>query len=250
VRSLAMQARALGLGELARACEYEAFFANRYRLFVGGDHAEAWLALFGDTLLASPARRRAVALELATLVDDARGLLVATDRIGLYDRPLAAVLAARLQRESPGWSERALASLPADVRAELERRLADVHDPVRAVRIGLGVGGTIVTTMLAFVVHVPGMFYVGGAAAFLAPSARKMYQRRVRRELSDIFATLGVQADTAIAWARSAGERGKDLMRFEVELTTDASLALLGAIAAFVREHQRAPVDGPAAIYR
>jgi hypothetical protein len=148
VRALAPRIRALGQQALAEAAETEAELAIRFHRIAIVHPSSAVIALFGDHLLASPARRRAVTAAVGELLARGSTLLDICDRIDTHDRPLARALRLRLQRESPLWNDRALAPLPADLRAALVARRRDIRDPPRLGRSKVGAADAVATVSL------------------------------------------------------------------------------------------------------
>jgi len=241
-------ARRLGERAVADAAEQETRIAlGFYRLGgVAGLGETPLFALFGDHLLASPARRRATAAEIGRVLDaDWRPLMMICDRIAMLDPPLGRVLAARLQRESPLWGDRALAPLTEEVKAELARRLIAIHDSGRALRVLGGLAISIGGVALAVAAHAPilGEFGVFGGVAVGVGRADQRYSSRIRPPVIALLGELGLQADTVTAWVRANPGKNGALQRYTINLTWDVALELFGAISALVREYARQPVS-------
>lgn len=251
--------RELGVERLVDRVEGELALATRWKRALGAGalrdsplrpaHVEelppALIALVADDALASPRRRGAVFTELERLLERPARLLAVCDRIVAADPGLAHLLAHRFVGETPGGA-RNLARLAHPVfdavgaaLVALERAL---HAPVRPWMLAAGaIGGVAAAAVAAVPVAIGAGVALGsaGVGGVRISLARRRYLQKVRPGLAAIVCAHGVQADVLREWLTYNRRLAGDLATFDITVAADEGLALLGAVAALVRETAR-----------
>jgi hypothetical protein len=243
--------------ELVELAEAEVAIARRFaelrhhRIFVDG----VWVPrsfvlpaplvdLFANDLLDSPVERARSHAALASLLADPRSLLELADALFHIDRGLALHVTARIQAASPLWSDDLF--VPPAVADALDRRLA-LEPPSWWPRFAAfaGLGALALIACIAYGLATDGvsnmtqlgvLAFAGSIGLFVKDHARG-YAKRLRARLAAILADVGVPYDAITGWLRT--HPGARLAGYFRSIQKDDPLALVGAIAALTREHER-----------
>jgi hypothetical protein len=251
-----------GLERLLDRVEHELELSTRWRAALGAgalrggilrpahaaDFPEPLISLVADTALSSPRRRGALIGDLDRLLRDPRRLLDTCDRIVAADPHLAHLLVHRFHAETPR-GDRTLSSLQPALFDEVGQAIVDLerslHAPVRPWMIAAGAVGGVAgaATVLPLAIGAGIALGSAGLGSIQLALAKNRYLQRVRPGLAAIVARLGVQASVLREWLSFNRKLAGDLATYDISVDGDLGLALLGSIAAIVREAQRGPLD-------
>jgi hypothetical protein len=233
-----------GLANLAMQIDIEIAMAFRFfqmrdagRLTVTTKSKDSYavpdtlVRVLGDRMLASQATRERVMREARTLFEQPQLLLGFCDRIAFCDKLFALNVVQRLATEAPRDRDD-ISRLPDDVLRVLGERLSDIAPQKLWRRLGEIAGGG--ANALASV----NLVVIAAGASDPNPTSPD-YTRRVRQQLADVMAELGLPLHIVTAWVAAHRRRVKQLNRHLLVMERDVSLQLFGVIVTVLYGYQR-----------